>query len=406
MQRRKRIVWRLGWAAAAALGVMGSVAPVVADDIARTLAALKAVDREGKNNDAAGLAWKGLVGRGGAALLPTLEAIDDSNPTAANWLRTAVDAIAEAEAKAGRPLPADKLEAFARETKFAPSARRFAYELVVKQDPAARDRLLPGFLNDPSPELRRDAIAAELDKIEKSARPSVRADLEKVFAFARDKDQVEDIAKKLEKAGAKVSVTEHFAFVTRWHLVGPFESEKGKALTLSYPPETTPDLKATFTGKDGTPLGWKFHATGDKYGTVNLNQVVGKHKNAAVYAMAVIAAEKETPCQVRVASPNAIQIFLNGKKVFEREEYHHGSALDHHIGRVALKAGENTLVVKVCQNNQTDSWAQAWQFQARVCDSTGGPVPGVAQVVPGAGPAGPFKLGTIDASAANKEEKK
>ena len=30
---------------------------------------------------------------------------------------------------------------------------------------------------------------------------------------------------------------------------------------------------------------------------------------------------------------------------------------------------------KVCQNEQTDDWAQLWSFHLRVCDSLGGAVP-------------------------------
>src|SRR5437016_4042435 len=117
------------WAVAAALGVAlaAPAVPAEADaDTARALAAIKAVSREGQGNDDAGPAWKTLVSKGGAALLPALEAIDDKHPTAANWLRTAVDAIAESEKAAGRKLPADKLEAFATNPKFASSARRIA----------------------------------------------------------------------------------------------------------------------------------------------------------------------------------------------------------------------------------------------------------------------------------------
>ena len=99
---------------------------------------------------------------------------------AANWLRTAVDAIAEGEKAAGKPLPADKLEAFAKDTTHAPAARRLAYELLVAQDPAAKDRLLPGFLNDISPDLRRDAIARQLAILERLARPTIKADLGEV----------------------------------------------------------------------------------------------------------------------------------------------------------------------------------------------------------------------------------
>lgn len=381
MPLRNRAAGRFGRVVAGVLA-LAAVGRPADDELARSLAVLKAVDREGKTNDAAGLAWKEVVTHGGPALFPTLEAIDDAHPTAANWLRTAAEAIAEAETKAGRQLPPDRLEAFARDTKFAPSARRLAYELLVSRDKTAPERLLPGFLNDPSADLRRDAVAAELAEIEKAARPSVKAELERLFTFTRDRDQVDEVAKKLEKQGVKVSVPEHYAFITHWRLIGPFDSAQGKALTLSHPPETATDAAGKYEGKSGAGVGWKPYTTTDRYGAVDLNKVIGKHYDACAYALGIVVAEKETPCEVRAASPNAVQIFLNGKKAFEREEYHHGANLDYHTGKGVLKPGENRVLVKVCQNNQKDSWAQAWQFQARVCDATGGPLPGVTQLAP------------------------
>ena len=118
-------------------GLIAAPAPVD-DEMSRALSAIKSVKKEGKGNDDAGPAWKTLVARGGPALLPTLEAFDDSNPTATNWLRTAVDAIAESETAAGRKLPASELEAFATNSKFAPSARRRAYELLIELDPQGK----------------------------------------------------------------------------------------------------------------------------------------------------------------------------------------------------------------------------------------------------------------------------
>ncbi len=38
-------------------------------------------------------------------------------------------------------------------------SRRLAFEWLTKIDPAAPGRLIPGFLNDPSLELRREAVA-------------------------------------------------------------------------------------------------------------------------------------------------------------------------------------------------------------------------------------------------------
>ena len=397
-----------------ALGAAVALAPARAadDETTRALAAIKAVTKEGKGNEDAGPAWKALVSKGGAALFPTLEAFDDSNPTAANWLRAAVDAIAEGEAAAKRPLPVDKLEAFAKDTKFAPSARRLAYELLVARDATAKDRLLPGFLNDKSPDLRRDAVARELDILEKSARPSIRADLEKLLAAARDKDQVDLIAEKIAANGGKASVGEHFGFVTHAALVGPFDNTAGKAFATAYPPETEADAAGPFKGKGGAEVKWVPASTADKYGKFDLNRLVEKpadlprHTDAVAYARAVIVSDKETPCEIRITSITSVQVFLNGKKLFERDEYHHGAPFDGNVGKGTLKKGENVLLIKVLQNNQPQDYAKVWFFHARVCDDTGGPIPGLKQKVVVGGKDKLINLGAAPEGAETKEEKK
>src|SRR4029453_7408872 len=135
------------------------------------------------------------------------------------------------------------------------------------------DRLLPGFLNDKSPDLRRDAIAAELDKLERAARPTIKADLEKLFTHTRDKDQVELLAKKIAANGGKASVTEHFGFVNHASLIGPFERPDGKGLDATYPPESAKDTSGKFKGKDDAEVAWKPAATTEKYGTFDLNKL-------------------------------------------------------------------------------------------------------------------------------------
>lgn len=376
-----------------ALAALIPSASFAADEaIAKPIAALKAVEREGKNNDTVSLAWSSLVSQGVPALLPTLEAVDDANPTAANWLLTAAGAIAEGETKAKRKLPVEKIVEFVKGVKFAGSARALAYDML----PAAeKGKLLPTFLNDPSMDLRRLAVADEFTKAKS------KAELERVLGFARDLDQAEAIAKKLE-ADHKVNVNllEHYAFITHWDIIGPFPSARGKALTVKYPPEEKVTPGEKLKGKEDAEVTWKNIVSRDRYGAVDFNKLIGKHYDAAAYATAVLVAEKAGPVEIRTGSPNALQVFLNGKKLFEREEYHHGDNMDYHVGKGQLAAGPNVLVVKICQNNQKDAWAQRWQFQARACDSTGAPIPGLTQLVGES----KIKLGFIPAAAT--EEKK
>ncbi len=354
-------------------------APAAGAEADELLARLKAVGAEGTGNAEAARAWGRLVRLGPEALPAVLAALDDADATAANWLRTAVDAIAERELSAARPLPADKLEAFVRDTRHAGRARRLAYELLVRADATAPGRLVPGMLHDPSPELRRDAVALALKDADallgKDDKSAATAAYQKALSGARDRDQVDRIAKQLKQLNVAVDLAAHFGFLRTWQVLGPFDNTNFAGFARVYPPEEGIDAAAAFKGKTDSPLRWTSYTTPDPYGMVDLNKALGKHMGATGYAHAVLLSEAERPAEVRAGSNNAVKIFVNGKLAYFREEYHHGLYMDQHVARVTLKAGRNEILVKVCQNEQKDDWAQGWSFQLRVCDAVGTPVP-------------------------------
>jgi hypothetical protein len=343
------------------------------------LARLKTVGREGAGNEAAARAWKEVVRLGPSALPAILTAIDDANATSANWLRTAADTIAERALAAGQPLPSKQLEQFVHQRRHTGAARRLAYEWLCRVDPKTPDRLLPGMLQDPSPELRRDAVARILKEaqrhFEKNDKDAARAAYQKALTGACDKDQVDLIIKQLDTLGIKVDVAAHFGFVRRWLLAGPFDNTGEAGFNIAYPPEKGVDPQVTYKGKKGAEVRWTSFTTTDPYGAVDLNKVLGKQQGVVAYAYAVIESPVERPIQVRAGSLNAIKIFLNGKEILHREEYHHGIEMDQYIAKGTLKAGRNELLLKVCQNEQKEDWAQAWGFQARLCDAVGAAVP-------------------------------
>jgi hypothetical protein len=356
------------------------VTPVAAESDADPLISrIKAVGAEGAGNVDAGKAWRELVRLGPDALFTILQAIDPADPIAANWLRSAVDTIAERELAAGKQLPRAKLEELVKETKHAGIARRLAYDWLVKVDPTAPARLLPDMLADPGEELRREAVALALQNtkqlLDKKDKPAATAAFRKLLAAARDRDQVDAIAKTLKDLGESVDLAKHLGFVMQWQLVGPFDNTEGTGLQTAFPPEKNLDPTATFSGKKDLSLRWKEHVTADPYGVVDLNKALGKHMSATGYALATVFSAKDQPVQLRAGSNNAIKIFLNGKQIFFRDEYHHGMRMDQHMSGGSLKAGRNEILVKVCQNEQTEVWAQSWSFQLRVCDDLGGAVP-------------------------------
>jgi hypothetical protein len=359
----------------AVLAFLAAAPPALAADADPLLAKIRAVSKEGAGNQEAGAAWKELVGLGGPAVFPTLTAMNDATPLAANWLRSAVNAVAEKERAAGRQLPGDKLEAFVKDAKNAPVSRRMAYELLIEQDPKTPERLLPGMLNDPSGEIRCDAIEAALKKAEKLEGDAAKAEYARLFEVSRDEDQAKEIAKSLEKLGSKPDLVKHFNVITRWMLIGPFDSPKGAGYARALPPEEKVDLGATYKGKADADVKWIPHTTTEEGGSVDLKKVFNHPKDAVAYAYTVLESDKDQDVQLRFGSITAIKLFLNGKQLFAREEYHHGSRFDQYVVPAKLKAGKNDLLVKCVQNDQKEQYAQVWFFQVRVCDATGGAVP-------------------------------
>ena len=352
---------------------------IQAGEVNSQIARIKAVGREGAGNPEAAVAWKELVKAGPNALVDILTGMQDANPAAANWLRVAVDAVAQHTLDSGKPLPAAKLEAFVRDLRQNGQARRLAYEWLARVDATAPQRLLPGMLNDPGAELRRSAVEVVLKDaetaFEKKDKAGATAAYQKAFEAARDRDQLVLIADRLKKLDVPVDMTAHFGFITRWLLVGPFDNGKGLGFNTPYPPEKGVDLKASYQSKDQKEIHWQEHVTKLPLGVVDINKAIGPLHGALTFGFTAVSSPTERTVEVRAGSNNAIRIYLNGKEIYFRDEYHHGMEMDQHVGRGTLKAGRNEILIKVCQNEQTDSWAQQWSFQLRLCDALGGSVP-------------------------------
>jgi hypothetical protein len=356
-------------------------------ELAALLAVLRKVDAEGKGNERARSALRELADAANAGdLLPILEAMDSCEVRATNLIRVAGDMVMDKISARGDTLPLDKLEAFLLDTKHVPSARRTAYEWLLRADPKVQDRLVPKFLNDPAAELRRDAIALEIKKAKEQTESDPEAAKKALLAAfepARDSDQVLQISVALQKLGHKVDLPGHLGMIEKWQLIGPFDNTDMKGFEVAYPPEKTVDLAAKLKGKKDAEIAWSEHQVQDpqnitdlnRLGIVDFNKAIGKNMGVVGYAMACVDSRKEQPVEVRVGSFNAVKVFLNGKQVIAHEEYHHPAKMDQYVGKGTLKAGRNEILVKVCQNEQTEAWAQSWNFQLRLCDALGAAVP-------------------------------
>lgn len=345
-------------------------------EVSNLLKQICAVGAEGSGNADAAAAWSELSRQDRSAIMPIIIALDDASPRAANWLRSALDAIVERERKAGRPLPTAELEKFLADAKHKGPPRRLCFELLTDGKPDLVKQLIPAYLNDPSLEMRFAAVAQGFEQAKALPKESAEAKetLLKLVQASRDADQVEEIGKELENRGAPVDFLKLYGFITQWNLCAAYDNTAGKGFHTAYPPESKVELNTVAKGKNDKDVKWQGHVTTDKMGMVDLNKVFGKEKNAVAYAFTVIDSPEDRPVEIRAASATALKIYVNGQEVLGREVYHQSFTVDSHIAPAQLKKGRNTILIKICQNDQKEPWAQDWRFQVRVSDALGTPV--------------------------------
>lgn len=335
------------------------------------IAEVKQIGHESKNARTAIPAARKLAQLPPDAIPAILTAAKDANPLAANLLLASIETIVDRAGASKTPLPTNQLEAFLHDTDQDPRARRFAFELLTRTDPAAEARLVPTFLHDPSPELRRDAVAytlAEADRLKASGKnDEAKAAYEKALSGAIHDDQVRTIVEALKGYGDEIDLQKHFGFITAWRIIGPFDNRGMLGFEAVYPPEQQVDLDATYQGQLGE-VSWQPIATEDPYGVIDIAKQVENYKGSAMYLAAEFDAAESRPVEIRLGTPNSWKLWVNGEFLFGREEYHRGEELDQYRVPATLQAGRNLILLKILQNEQSDDWAQSYKFRLRVTD--------------------------------------
>lgn len=338
---------------------------------------IRAVGAEGKGNAEAASAWKELSTASGRSLPAILQSMKGANDYALNWLRSAVETIAQREISGHRPLPVEALRFFLADTQQHPQARRLAYELLVQANPETARALLPGFVNDPSNELRRDAVQqlmnAAVAKSKSGDRSAAATELKDALRHARDPDQIEDIAKSLTELKEKVDLQKTFGWLTHWKIAGPFDNTGGAGFQKAFPPEQSLDLTAEYDGKSGK-VRWQDYETKSDYGIVNFNQPLTDLKEVTGYATTEFWSDQPRTAEIRLGCKNGWKVWLNGELLFGRDEYHRGMEIDQYRLTAALRSGKNVLLIKCCQNEQKEDWTKEWEFQVRLTDAQGTPL--------------------------------
>jgi hypothetical protein len=344
---------------------------LIAKTVNDPIATLVAVGPMGEGNEAAAKAWPKVADLRAEALPDLLTAMDKASGIGQNWLRAAVDTIVQRTLKEDKKLPTKELNDFLANTKHIPASRRLAFELIQKASPKRAAKLIPSFIDDPAPELRRDAVALIIEKaVGESNEDSACSLYEKALAAARDVDQIELTAEALREKNRVVDLPEIMGFLMRWKVIGPFDNTDRKGFAVPYPPEKKIDFSATYDGKKDK-VKWTDFSTTDQFGKVDINLEYGELKQVVAYAHNTFQLSEARELQFRLGCKNAWKVWLNGELLFAREEYHRGQRIDQYVFSAKLKKGKNEILVKFCQNEQQQSWTKQWEFQMRVTDATG-----------------------------------
>jgi hypothetical protein len=338
---------------------------------------LDLVARQGTGTLEGRAAWERLAQAGPETLLPILRAMNGRDTVACNWLRTALDRIV---AKAPpRRLPLDDLLAFVQDARNEGRARRLALDLVDERRPGTMERTLASALEDP--EFRYEAVKITLLRAQSLLKKNAKADAENVFrralGAAREVDQARAAAAGLAALGVEISVARHLGFFRDWYIIGPFDAKGMQGFQLRYPPEDKVDLEAELDGQNGKVRWKRYQAPDNNSGThqalVNLRDratALGDADDAVAFAYTAFEVNAPLEAEFRGAADDNFTVYVNGEKVFAFEEYRNGVRHDRHRFPVQLKAGRNSVLVKICQTPAPNPEPN-WEFFLRAVDTTG-----------------------------------
>ena len=314
-----------------------------------TLAAAKAIKQLSQAND--------------ITLIQSLAAMKGATPVGHNWLSGLANSLYRKTGKS----QTKELSEFLFDPNQDGEARYIVFEWLTANNDALRTKLLANMIEDSSPELRFLAIEEAIkDKLETKK-------LSSFLEAARHPSQVVSIIEKLKVLGETVDQSRQFGFLPNWRLIGPFDHVGNLNFNKVFPVESdwmAGVLKDEYQGKTET-VQWKEEVTKAPDGAVDLAAIYAKEKGCIIYATTEFESEKDQDAEVRLGCINGNKIWVNGKLVTSNEVYHTGTQIDQYSEPIRLKAGKNQVLLKLCQNEQTDDWAQVFQFQLRICDSTG-----------------------------------
>ncbi|MDE0637049.1 MAG: sigma-70 family RNA polymerase sigma factor [Candidatus Poribacteria bacterium] len=172
--------------------------------------------------------------------------------------------------------------------------------------------------------------------------------------FYHDNDMLKKADEHFQKTG--------FVTENAWMVLGPFDNAGGIGYDTAYIPEdiTQINLNAKYDGLNGT-ASWQKCTDDTQDGNIRF----GKDLDWCVaYAFATVTSPDEREVQFRFDSDDQGKVWLNGVEVYVHTKSH-SAEIDRYTVPVTLKQGKNSILVKVCEEEE------GWGFYLRITDQNG-----------------------------------
>lgn len=368
------------------------------NDLKADLKTVSQVGPEASGHDAAIDAAKRLSAQPADSVASILAAMKDASLLGKNWLRLIAADVADNDT-----FPQELLLQFLNDRSQDTDARHAAFQLLTTENPELKATLLADATDDPSLPIRHLAIASVLEKaaaLKDSDKPAAEKWYRLVVAQGRNPDQLQAAVKALSELGQEVVLADELGLIRRWWAIGTFDNTNSEHFNTAYLPEQTYEkegrLPATWLKDSATvipaadkrePVKTSLVKSDDFQGVVSINPAFNNAKDAIAYVYVEFDLPKESSSEAinavaRLGCITASKVWVNGKLAMANEVYHSGTRIDQYLGDCTLKPGRNSVLIKLCQNAQTEPWAQDWQFQFRITDPVGGAIKPVSITEP------------------------
>jgi hypothetical protein len=180
-----------------------------------------------------------------------------------------------------------------------------------------------------------------------------------------------------------------------WNILGPLDNADGQGEKRVYPPEESVDLRKVYPGRNGAPLRWMPYASRDLHaayidmsGLFDMRETfapmaqasnpkyVRTQEQATGFGLAYIDSPSDREVLFHAGAPYGLQLFLNGKRLFEMPGYDFNFHHDQFRVPARLNKGRNTVLAKVVRGKLPELNLSPWMgFCLRVTDRNQQPFP-------------------------------